>query len=360
DDGAVSGGLDGYLRRALQEAEQGDALFAVVAALPREGYAALSRLERESWATQTVTRLGTPAKRTAGTPRKRSPAKRPAQPSGERTRPASSDQDASQGSTARVPKATAVRGLNAPVSVLARIQRPTIERLERVGVVTVEDMLWYFPTRHVDFTNVIPIAEMFVGSRATVVGTIQKSRVAFMGRGRRATEIVIKDESGSLRVMWFNQPYLAKQLPVGARVGLAGNVTAYKGKPQLSAPEWELLEREDAGTHVGRFVPVYPLTQGLPGRTVRKLARAAVEQFAHQVPESLPAELLEETTYPSEAEAIGQLHFPESMEARDRARERLALQELLAIQIAVLSRKREARDRRDAPIVRLTGDFIQT
>ncbi len=111
---------------------------------------------------------------------------------------------------------------------------------------------------------------------------------------------------------------------------------------------------------MGRFVPVYPLTQGLPGRTVRKLARAAIDRYANEVPESLPPEVLAETDYLPEGEAIRALHFPETWDQRDQARERLAFQELLAIQVAVLSKKREARNRRDAPSIRLRGDFIQS
>ena len=353
DDGAVSGGLDGYLRGVLALAEPGSSLYPIVAALPRDGYGSLSRAKRASWALQVVTRYGG---KSAPRQSRRAPAA---------SAPAVEAQAASKEQNGTRPRRDSSKsapgaGLQAPVATLGRIQQVTVDRLARVGVTSVEDMLWYFPTRHVDFTNVKPIAELFVGQAATVIGTIQKSRVAFMGKGRRSTEIVVKDASGSLRVLWFNQAYLAKQMPEGARIGLAGNVTAYRGKPQLTSPEWELLDREESGTHVGRYVPVYALTQGLPGRTVRKLARAAVEQYADLVPESLPPEVLKETDYPTEAEAIRELHFPQSMEARDRARERLAFQELLSIQVAVLSRKREARARRDAPMIRLAGDFIQT
>ncbi len=372
DNGAVAGGLDRYLRAALAEANAKSPLYPIVAALPRDGYGSLEAGPREAWAETAMKRLkATPSR--APTPGRGSSE---AAPSSGRKKAAVGRKalgkqiaaEARAAGSAAEGRAQAVEqepkrpssGLQASVSTLARIQHTTVERLARIGIETVEDMLWHFPARHVDFTDVKPIADLFVGQRATVVGTIKKSRVAFFGRGRRATEITIADESGSMRVLWFNQPYLAKQLVEGARVGLAGNVTAYRKRPQLTSPEWELLDRDDAGTHVGRFVPVYPLTQGLPGRTVRKLARAAVERYANEVPESLPPEVLAETDYPPEGEAIRALHFPESWDQRDQARERLAFQELLAIQVAVLSKKREARDRRDAPSIRLRGEFIQT
>ena len=365
DDRAVAGGLDGYLRTALREADVQSPLYPIVAALPRDGYGSLGTGPREAWAKTAMKRLKAAPTRSRKVTQQAA-ATEADPPAGQRKAAAGRKAMARRYGTEALADKNEDKprrpnsGLQASVSTLARIQRPTVERLARIGVETVEDMLWHFPTRHVDFTDVKPIAELFVGQRATVVGTIKNSRVAFFGRGRRATEITVADESGSLRVLWFSQPYLAKQFAEGARIGLAGNVTAYRNRPQLASPEWELLDRDDAGTHVGRFVPVYPLTQGLPGRTVRKLARAAVERYADEVPESLPPEMLAETSYLPEGEAIRALHFPESWDQRDRARERLAFQELLAIQVAVLSKKREARDRRDAPSIRLRGDFIQT
>ncbi|MEE9277498.1 MAG: ATP-dependent DNA helicase RecG, partial [Dehalococcoidia bacterium] len=350
DDGAVGGGLDAFLRGALAQAEPQSPLFAVVAALPRAGYASLAPRDRAAWARRARTQLQGGSTRTrlaageTGEGRARRAGTRPAAAPSGRTRRA---------------RAGPADGLEAPVGTLSRIRATTVERLARVGVQTVRDVLWYFPHRHADFTNVKPIAALVAGESATVVGQVKKSRVAFIGRRMRGTEVTIEDESGRIRALWFNQPYLAKQFREGSRLGLAGKVGAYRGRLQFDSPEWELLDDDGGGTHVGRYVPVYPLTQGLPGRTVRKLARAAIDRHLASVAESLPAEVLEETGYLGEQEAIRQLHFPESFELRDAARERLAFQELLAIQLAVLRRKREARARADAPVIHMKGDFLQ-
>ena len=368
NDRTVNGGLDAFLRGAIAQAASGSALFAVVAALPQTGYASLSAAERAAWASRALTLLKpAPASRPPTAPATSPPAASPtgADPAPQRRsggRPGTSPR-AGWAPGAQSPRAPsrgpgAVPRLDDPVGVLGRIRGTTQAKLAAIGIETVHDLLWHFPNRHVDFSNVKPIAELMVGETATVVGEIVQSRVAFIGRRMRSTEVTVADESGRIRCLWFNQPYLSKSLLEGARVGIAGKVGAYRKRPQFDSPEWERLDDAES-THVGRFVPIYPLTQGLPGRTVRRLARTAVDGYLPLLPESLPREVMEETGYPPEADAIRDLHFPESMGTREVARERLAFQELLGIQLAVIQRKREDRARADAPVIHMSGDFLQ-
>ena len=365
NDGTVTGGLDAFLRRALRDADPGSALYAVVAALPQAGYASLSPEARAAWADRALTLL-TPA--ATGAPASPEPRERPARRSGAAPPrspaqarsgkpPAPADAPPERRASPPRPRGGPPR-LDDPVGVLGRMRGTTQAKLATLNITTVHDLLWHFPSRHVDFRNVKPIAELMVGETATVVGEIISSRVAFIGRRMRSTEATIADESGRIRCLWFNQPYLAKSLPEGARVGVAGKVGAYRRRPQFDSPEWERLDDSEA-THVGRFVPIYPLTQGLPGRTMRRLAREAVDRYLPLLPESLPPAVMEETGYPPEADAIRDLHFPESMGVREVARERLAFQELLAIQLAVVQRKRRDRALADAPVIRMSGEFLQ-
>ena len=361
DDRAVSGGLDVFLRRALGGGTPPPAMLTAVAALPQRGYGSLSPGERARWATQAagLLRGGQSSRppRARGGPGGPAAAHRPAA-----HRPAPHQR------RARTAPPTIEAGrhpLETPVAALGRVGGGTIQTLKRVGVESVGDLLWYFPARHSDFTNVKAIAALVVGEQATVVGQVRSARVAPIGR-RRSSEAVIEDESGRIRALWFNQPYLAKSLAEGATVGLAGKVSAYRGRLQFDSPEWEILagpgesvEAEEASTHVGRLVPVYPLTQGLPQRRVRQLARAALDRYLTYVPEALPPEVLDETRYLPAQDAIRELHFPASAELREAARERLAFEELLAIQLAVVRRKRDAKARQDAPVITLDGAFLQ-
>ena len=326
DDGAVHGGLDTYLQRVISrpESKHFPSILSVIAALPQNGYASLTEDERKKWAAHVIKIL---------------------MPQTPQPTPSLSKVKES-----RINQSGKKNGL--------RKNDKRKRESERVGVHTVGDLLWYFPNRHADFTNVKPIASLMVGESATVVGKITKSQLAYVGRRRKNTEATIQDESGSIRALWFNQPYLVKSLPEGMRIGLAGKVGSYRGRPQFESPEWEQLE-DNTSTHVARFVPIYPLTRGLPGRTVRRLTRTAVNNHLGAVIESLPSDIREELGYPNEQDAIHQLHFPDSLKQRDAARERLAFQELLAIQIAVLRRKRAERERADALPISMGGDFLQ-
>ncbi|MBA7618556.1 ATP-dependent DNA helicase RecG [subsurface metagenome] len=158
--------------------------------------------------------------------------------------------------------------------------------------------------------------------------------------GRRSTEAIVGDETGNVRVVWFNNPYLAKQLATNTRVVISGKVSLFKGQHVFQSPEWELVEDKEL-IHVGRLVPLYSLTQGLRPRQVRKLMKGVVDQWAWQVEDFLPPELRERCNLLELPQAISQAHYPEDEVSKDRARIRLAFDELFILQLGVLSKKRD-------------------
>ena len=131
------------------------------------------------------------------------------------------------------------------------------------------DLLWLFPYRYSDFSQVRPIAKLVVGEEQTVLGDVWSAGAGMVGR-RRASEVVIGDETGTLRIVWWGQTHVARQLREGMKIALSGKVTAFRGQLQMENPEWEPLEGESL--HTRRLVPVYPGTERLPQRLVRRLA----------------------------------------------------------------------------------------
>ncbi len=318
-DTAVVGGLDRLLAAALR----GNGVRSAVRSklrLPR-GYRGLDISARERWVDDVLRALDAPE----SVPRTR-----------EAQRPARATTAMSEGGDP----------LDRPIRVLRGVSAALEARFERLGVRTIRDLLTFFPRRHNDYASIVKVRDLRVGQEQVVKVRVWSASERLIGR-RKGTDATVGDDSGMMRVVWFNQPYVARQLKPNAEVVLAGKVSLYQGRPTFENPEWELWS-EDL-THVGRLAPVYPLTEGLSGRTVRRLVRDAVERYAQFVPEILPEELRERYGLPDAPEAIGQVHFPESPEALDRARRRLAFEELLSIQLAVLMRRKAFQESAPAP-----------
>lgn len=214
-----------------------------------------------------------------------------------------------------------------------------LKRFEKLGIMTVKDLIFYFPRRYNDFTNLMPIANLTSGQVATIQGKILeiKSRSIF-ARHINITEAIVEDDSGSIKAIWFNQPYLVKFLAQGVSVSLSGKVEQYKKSIQINNPTYEKVDEAGDLTHTGRLVPIYPETAGLTSRYIRKLAKSFLSA-AGEIKDIIPREISEKYNFPSLAEAIGELHFPTDKTALAKARARLSFEELFIIQLAVVKQK---------------------
>ncbi|MBI2329527.1 MAG: ATP-dependent DNA helicase RecG [Chloroflexi bacterium] len=230
------------------------------------------------------------------------------------------------------------QSIDSPITVVKGISSSLATRFNKLGVTTIRDLLYFFPHRHLDYSQRKPIAQLTEGSEETIVANVWQAQEIRLG-GRRSTEAIVGDESGNVRVVWFNNPYLAKNLATNTRLVISGRVSLFKGRHVFESPEWERVEDKEF-IHAGRLVPLYPLTQGLRPRQVRKLMKAVIDQWAWQVSDFLPSELRERQKLLELAQAISQAHFPEDERLKDRARIRLAFDELFLLQLGVLSKKR--------------------
>ena len=362
EDRAVAGGLDSYLRNVLNDGDQRQFFTRIIAALPSEGYAALSPAERARWASdvQATLRPGSPPKRSVQREARRD---RHVAATVEPAASRDSERKPARGRSRSRRRPTVAFDDDNPlardVSVLGRIPPQSRKAFSALGVNTVYDLLWHLPRRYEDWRNVRSITEALEGIDLTIVGEIVSIDAKYLRGGRTATEAVVRDGSGSLRVWWWAQPYLSRSLRPGMRVGLSGKIGIRGRQLQMESPEWERLDDPDDDTvHVGRLSPVYSRSKGLPNRTIRRLAHAAVRDYLPLLAESLPPEIVSEQGFPSEVDALRIIHFPERLEDVETAKERIAFQELLSIQLAVLSRKREARLRADAPPIPMPGEFL--
>ncbi|MFO7899348.1 MAG: ATP-dependent DNA helicase RecG [Planctomycetota bacterium] len=221
------------------------------------------------------------------------------------------------------------------------------ELLERLGVRTVRDLLYFFPRRYHDRANLVPIEEVEPDSRAMVLGDVVKVQLYRRGRGKGILTVRIRDRTGEMKAIWYNQNYLARQFDVGDTVLLWGPVRYYKGY-ELVAPQFEHVGAEEHGgvalsDEHARLVPVYPLTEGLSQGQLRPIIRSAFDQYSGAMPEIVPDALRRRYHLPGIQEALEHAHFPPSVEEKDRAKERLIYEEFLVFQLAIALRRQTVR-----------------
>jgi ATP-dependent DNA helicase RecG len=324
-DSAVFGGLDRFLHKWSVQAVEAITSPRLLARFKKlrlidSNYAALTRDERREWIKSVLDFLAemehgekAPA---SVTPVPKPPAPKP-----------------------KARKTVVPQSLDSPITVIRGISTNLATRFGRLGVKTVRDLLYFFPHRHLDYSQRKPISQLAEGKEETIVANVWEAREVNIG-GRRSTEATVGDDTGNVRVVWFNNPYLAKKLTTNSRVVISGRVGLYKGRHVFESPEWEPLEDREL-IHAGRLVPLYPLTEGLRPRQVRKLMKEVTDQWAWQVTDFLPLEIRDRQKLLELPRAISQAHFPEDESLKDKARVRLAFDELFLLQLGVLSKKRD-------------------
>jgi len=219
------------------------------------------------------------------------------------------------------------------------------KRLKKFGIKTIQDLLFYFPSRYDDFSEIISIkqARQRLGETVCIQGQITEiENTNSFKKFMTITEATIQDDNSEIKVIWYNQPYLAKSLKEDDFVCLAGKVSLYKEGIYLNNPSYERIneigENEEL-THTGRIVPVYSETRGITSRWLRYIIKPLLYRFCEQIQESLPEEIIKKYKFLPIQEAVWQLHFPDSFEHADAAKARFSFEELFLIQLHVLKEK---------------------
>jgi ATP-dependent DNA helicase RecG len=210
------------------------------------------------------------------------------------------------------------------------------KQLDRLGLATVEDALLDVPVRHEDRTHLTPLRGLVPGETQLTAGSVEGVSPPPRGRPRHPFSVLLRDATGYATATWFNASYLERVLTRGQRLVLYGKVTRYQGRLTLQHPEFEIVESgEDESLHMGRLVPVYRSTEGLPQRWLRSLVWRLVDAHVADVVDPLPEGLRARRRLPSLADAIRAAHFPESEEALATARRRLAFDDFLLLQLGL-------------------------
>lgn len=215
-----------------------------------------------------------------------------------------------------------------------------VRKLHKVGIETAGDLLFYFPFRYDDFSEVKKISEVSLGEIVSVAGKILDIRNTRTWKKKmNLTEALIEDDSGAIKAVWFNQPFLVRNLSAGVNVSLSGKVVYAQEGLQLSNPSYELLGSGQS-LHTARLVPVYHETEGLSSKWLRAHIKPILK-LSSEVEEFMPPEILKSRKLRGLSEAISQIHFPDNMEKSQEAKRRLAFDELFLVQLYMMSQKKK-------------------
>jgi ATP-dependent DNA helicase RecG len=241
-------------------------------------------------------------------------------------------------------------GLEAPLTAIQGIGPKSARTLEKLGLRNLGDLLWHLPRRYDDYSQLKTINRLWYGEEITIIGAVDEIHIRSTRGGQmKLVEGVISDGTGSLRVTWFNQPWIAEQLRPGRAVVLSGRIDQYLGRLTMNNPEWEPLERQQL--HTNRIVPVYPLTAGVTAKWLRRVISSVVTRLAPRLPDPLPDSILRSAGLMPLGIALQQIHFPDDHRQLEQAQHRLAFEEMFLLQLGVLGQKREWTGLTSPPLV---------
>lgn len=253
--------------------------------------------------------------------------------------------------------------LSDSVSALAQVGPRQKDNFNRIGINTIADLLYHFPKYYRDTSNIVMLSELNREQRQTVkVKLLDLKNIRIRG-GKSIQKGTITDDSGEIKVTWFNQPFILNALPINSEILLSGKLSSKSIKPELLGPEYEVVKINNI--NLGKIIPIYPLTEGI---TIKWL-RARFDQLIRSINniedlnETLPKNILNEYQLLDLKSALTQIHSPQTQESLILARKRLAFDELLDIYLKLIKEKQERLNSAAAKIkIKQTqiDDFINT
>ena len=262
--------------------------------------------------------------------------------------------------------------LDQSLTYLPGVGPKSAEKLAKLGLLTVRDMLYYYPRDHLDYARQVTIRELKAGETVTLIGTVKSCSCFTSPRNSKLTivELVIRDSTGQMKISRFFagtrysnrgwQEQQKRQYPVGAAIAASGFVKETKFGMTLEDPDLEILGQADDeidSLTVGRIVPIYPLTEGVGAELVRRTMTTALGAV-DRLQEALPKGLRDEYGLIGLAEAISHIHFPPDSDALESARRRLVFDEFFYLQLGLLNRRKTQQKVQASAVVASTGKLI--
>ncbi len=261
--------------------------------------------------------------------------------------------------------------LQTPIQYVKGVGPARAKALERLRIKTIRDALFFLPRRYDDRSNLKPIAHLTIGTHETFRAQIRTSRLRKIQRGRQFFEILLGDRTGLIRAIWFqfNPKYMSTQFTQGTEVIVSGEirVNLYTGQPEIHHPDIEFVDGEPAELiHLGRIVPTYPGTEGLPQKHLRRLMKQVVDTYGDKITETFPPSLRDRWGLIPLQEAIRQVHFPDETgdvellnAQKSPGHRRLIFEELFFLELALALKKKGTKEEKRGIAYQSDGSLRQ-
>lgn len=236
--------------------------------------------------------------------------------------------------------------LNRPVLLLKMIGPRRAKLLGKLGIFTLGDLLYHFPREYQDRTKFQPAHRFKHNSQAVIKGTVVGSQDLKPRKNLTITKVGIHDGTGVFYAVWFNQPYIKKQLRPGTGIIVTGKMDKSFGSAQVQVNDFDILSDQQEPLNSGRIVPIYPLTGKLGQRTLRQIIYSALQEWLPEINEFLPSHILDKYKFPSLKKAIKNIHFPDTGEEANQSRRRFIFEELFMFQLGLNIRRRQSVSRK--------------
>jgi ATP-dependent DNA helicase RecG len=253
-------------------------------------------------------------------------------------------------SSAADESAPSAQDLRTGVQFLKGVGPRRAEMLQRMGLATVQDLIFCFPRDYQHLAAVTPIETLVDSESASIHGILQSVVARRTRKGLHLLTARLLTGESVVKLAWFNQPFLQNRLHAGMRVLISGKPKEREGRWEFLNPKWMAL-REDEAVPGSQILPVYRLTEGMQPHQMRSIVKSALDQFVEGVEEVLPACFREDHGLVSIHEALIGIHLPESDEQLERARRRLVFQELFVLQLALAMRRKKLESKGRAPLL---------
>ncbi len=239
--------------------------------------------------------------------------------------------------------------LDTPLKNISLIQAKYSKPLERLGLKNVQDLLFYFPVRYQDFSQIVEISPKYINQIVTIEGKIIKTKLNRIFKKRMSVqEISVEGKNGTtLKAVWFNQPFILETLKKGVGVRLSGKMELKGRILTIASPQWERASRET--TNTGRLVPVYQETRGITSKWIRWQIQNIFKNIS-SIPQIVPDKIIEKFNLFSVSRAIKEIHFPKSQNALVVAQKTFAFQDMFLAQIRALQMESQWKSQKSIPL----------